>query len=185
MSGRLQVMSVHVQLGRTKMTGRKRSQEPASASSSKKAKRQVTKATFNKWQREHDREHQTLSWLRCEMDRDNIHVASLHCDLCKKYEGHLQSLKSFNAAWITGSTNQKVSNVVDHAGSEVHKAAMSRKRAESAKARGESAVLTSPIGCALSILDSTTRARMGRIFDLCFMMAKESIALLNIRPCWS
>ena len=165
-----------MQLGRTKMTGRKRSHEPASASSSKKAKRQVTKATFNKWQREHDREHQTLSWLRCEMDRDNIHVASLHCALCKKYEGHLQSLKSFNAAWITGSTNQKVSNVVDHARSEVHKDAMSRKRAKSAKARGESAVLTSPIGCALSTLDSTTRARMGRIFDLCFMMAKESIA---------
>ena len=108
---------------------KKESQEPASASSSKKAKRQVTKATFNKWQRENDREHQTLSWLRCEMDRDNIHVASLHCALCNKYEGHLQSLKSFNAAWITGSTNQKVSNVVDHAGSEVHKAAMSRKRA--------------------------------------------------------
>ena len=58
----------------------------------------------------------------------------------------------------------------------MHKAAMSRKRAESAKARGESAVLSSPIGCALSTLDTTTRARMGRIFDVCFMMAKESIA---------
>ena len=102
------------------MTGRKHSQEPASASSSKKAKRQVTKATFSKWQREHDREHQTLSWLRCRMD-----VAK---------EGGV------------------------------------------AKARGESAVLSSPIGCALSTLNSTTRARMGRIFDLCFMMAKERIA---------
>ena len=74
------------------------------------------------------------------MDRDNVHLASLHCALCKKYEGHLQSFKSFNAAWITGSTNQKVSNVLDHAGSEVHKAAMSRKRAESANARGESRI---------------------------------------------
>ena len=37
-------------------------------------------------------------------------------------------------------------------------------------------MLPLPIGCALSTLDSTTRARMGRIFDLCFMMAKESIA---------
>ena len=99
------------------MTGRKRCrQEPASASSSKKAKLQVTKVTG----REHDRQHQTLSWLRCEMDRDNVHLASLHCALCKKYEGHLQSFKSFNAAWITGSTNQKVSNVLEHAGSEVH-----------------------------------------------------------------
>ena len=99
------------------MTGRKCCrQEPASASSSKKAKRQVTKVTFTKWQREHDREHQTLFWLRCEMDRDNVHLASLLCALCKKYEGHLQSFKSFNAAWITGSTNQKASNVLDHAG---------------------------------------------------------------------
>ena len=94
------------------MTGRKRCrQEPASASSSKKAKRQVTKVTFNKWQREHDREHQTLSWLRCEMDRDNVHLASLLCALCKKYEGHLQSFnfKSFNAAWITGSRRPAMS----------------------------------------------------------------------------
>ena len=61
--------------------------------------------------------------------------------------------------------SMKVSNVLDHAVGEVHKAAaMSRKRAESAKARGESPVLSSPIGCALLTLDPTTRARMGRIF---------------------
>ena len=107
------------------------------------------------------------------MERDTVHVTSLHCALCKKYEGHLQSLKNFNAAWIT---NQKVSNILDHAGSGVHKSALVRKRAEAARARGESVVQSSPIGCALSTLDLTTRARMGWIFDLCFMMAKESVA---------
>ena len=97
------------------------------------------------------------------MERDIVHVASLHCALCKNYEGYLQSLKNFNAAWITGSNNQKVSNILDHAGSGVHKSALVRKRAEAARARGET-------------LDLPTRARMGRIFDLCFMMAKESVA---------
>ena len=105
-----------------------------------------------------------------------VHVASLHCALCKKYEGYLQSLKNFNAAWITGSNKQKVSNILDHAGSGVHKSALVRKRAEAARARGESVVQSSPNGCALSTLDLPTRARMGRIFDLCFMMAKESVA---------
>ena len=58
----------------------------------------------------------------------------------------------------------------------MHKAALARKRAEASRVRGESVVQSSPIGCALSTLDFPTRARMGRIFDLCFMMAKESAA---------
>ena len=178
MSGCLCEMSVCASRGLTKMSGQKRcSGEAASGSSSstKKAKRQVTKATFQKWQREHNREHQTLSWHHCEMERDTVHIASLHCALYKKYEGHLQSLKNFNAAWITRSTNQKVSNILDRAGSGVHKAALARKRAEASRAHGESVVQSSPIGCAVA-LDLPTRARMGRIFDLCFMMAKESVA---------
>ena len=35
----------------------------------------------------------------------------------------------------------------------MHKAALARKRAEAARARGESVVQSSPIGCALSTLD--------------------------------
>ena len=51
---------------------------PSSASeagpSTKCDKRQVTKATFEKWQQEHERDHQTLSWLRCELERDKRRV---------------------------------------------------------------------------------------------------------------
>ena len=150
------------------------SQEPLS-SSAKTSKRQVTKATFDKWQREHDRQHQTLSWLRCELERDNLHVASLHCAVCRKYKGSLRSLRSFSAVWISGSTNQKVSNVVDHATSDIHKVAMERKRAESVKASSGSVALSSAIGRCLSTMDGTTQARMGRKFDVCFVMAKEGI----------
>ena len=160
------------------MAGRKRtcSVEDGDAGPSKKSgKRQVTKSTFEKWQHEHEREHQTLSWLRCELERDKRHVVTLYCAVCRKYESSLQSLKNFTRAWITGSTNQKVSNVLDHATSEVHKVAMTRMQADTAKVRGGSAVLTTAIGRSMSTLDSETQARMRQKFELCFVMAKDSI----------
>ena len=50
------------------------------------------------------------------------------------------SLMNCNATWITGSSNQKVSNILDLAGSEVHKATLVRKKAEATRACGESVV---------------------------------------------
>lgn len=143
---------------------------------SKKApKRQVTKSTFEKWQREHERQHSTVSWLRCELDRDKAHVVSLSCAVCTKYESYVSSLKNFSKAWISGSTNLKVSNLIDHATSEVHKVAMGRMRAEHAKDRGESPAMSSTLGRYFSTLDEGTRARLRRKFDVCYAMAKESI----------
>ena len=39
-----------------------------SNSNTKKAKRQITRATFEKWQKEHEMEHQMPSWLQCDLD---------------------------------------------------------------------------------------------------------------------
>ena len=39
------------------------SQDPA-----KKAKRQVSVATFKKWQTNYKQEYQSLTWLRCDVD---------------------------------------------------------------------------------------------------------------------
>ena len=78
----------------------------------------------------------------------------------------LESLKNFSRGWTSRSTNQKVSNVLDHATSEVHKAAMARLQADRTKASGGGAALTSMIGRSLSTLDHQTRSRMGRKFDL-------------------
>ena len=157
------------------MAGRKRCASEVAGPSKKASKRLVTKATFDKWQQEFEREHQTLSLLRCDLQQDKRLVASLYCAVCKTYEDSLQSLKSFLRAWITGFTNQKVSNVLDHANSEVHKVAMTKKRADAVKASGGSAVQSSTIGRCLSALDSATRARMEKKFELCFVMAKQSI----------
>ena len=69
--------------------------------------------------------------------------------------------ETFLKVWITGSANQKVSNVLDHTSSNVHKVTMARLRAVSVRARGRSAVLASAIGHSLSMMDRETRARMG------------------------
>ena len=79
------------------------------------------KTTFEKWQREHELEYSTLTWLRCHLDQDQVHVSSLFCTVCKKYERNVSSMKSFSPAWIEGSSNLRLSNMLDHAQSEVHK----------------------------------------------------------------
>ena len=77
--------------------------------------------------------------------------------LCvRNKEDSLQSLKSFSRAWITGSMNQKVSNVLDHATSEVHKVAMTGKWVDAPKQSSRSSVLSSTIGHLFSTLDSGT-----------------------------
>ena len=72
------------------MAGQKRtsdfdtgSSESPGPSCKKTPKRHVMKATFDRWQRDYDCDHQMLVWLCCELERDNVHVALLFCDMCK------------------------------------------------------------------------------------------------------
>ena len=140
--------------------------------STKMTKRQIMKATFEKWQKENDMEHQTLSWLRCDFDAKGAHVVSLYCTICRKY---VRSLKIFRRDWIVGSTNQRTSNLIDHATSDAHKVAMAKLKLECSRASGEPAATSTTIGRLLSSMDDETRERMARKFDVCYMMAKESL----------
>ena len=61
----------------------------------KKAKRQVSVATFEKWQRNFDREQQTLAWLRCDVDqKDRGLVALLWCSACRQLKCNICSMKT-------------------------------------------------------------------------------------------
>ena len=158
-----------------------------SNSNTKKAKRQITKATFEKRQKEHEMEHQMPSWLQRDLDAKGTHVVSLYCAICRKYEANIQLLKNFRRDWIAGSTNQRTSNLIDHATSDVHKAAMAKLKVERSRARGESATTSTTIGRFLSSMDNETRERMAKKFDVCFMMAKESLLFTkyNCSNCWN
>jgi len=75
-----------------------------SRSNTKKTRQQITKAMFEKWQKEHKIEHQTILWLRCGLDAKGTHVDSLYCTICRKYEANIRSLKNFRRDWIMGLT---------------------------------------------------------------------------------
>ena len=66
--------------------------------------------------------YHTMTWLSYELETNKHFVASLRCMLCKHYEKHLQSYKNFLLALITGLTNKRLSNVINHVMSEMHKA---------------------------------------------------------------
>ena len=102
-------------------------------------------------------------------------MVSLYCAICKKYEANLRSLKNFRRDWIAGSTNQRTSNSIDHATSDVHKVAMAKLKLECSRASGESAATSTTIGRLLSSMDDETQERIARKFDVCYMMAKESL----------
>ena len=108
-------------------------------------KRQVTKATFEKWQRDNDRDHQTLVWRRCELERDHLHIAFLFCDVCKRYKDSFVSLRNFQMTWITGTTNLKISVVKEHANSEIHNDKVAMGRLKSVNAEAIKASLFLPI----------------------------------------
>ena len=99
----------------------------------KKRNQPVFLTTFNKWQVQFDRDYNSLCWLRCETN-DNALVEKLWSHACRKYESYITGMKNFSIAWIKGSTNQKTSNVMDHATSEQHTTAMARMQADNAKA---------------------------------------------------
>ena len=73
-----------------------------------------------------------LTWLCC--DKQQRYVKSLWCETCRQFQDdRIHGTKNFSAAWITGSTNQKLSNVLNHACSNQHKLSMSLLRVEQAK----------------------------------------------------
>ena len=52
---------------------------------------------------------------------------------------------------------------------------MSKLKVERAQKRGESAATSTMIGCLLSSIDDDTQKRMVKKFDVCFVMARESL----------
>ena len=63
----------------------------------KKAKRQISMNTFEKWQRQFSREHETLSWLWCMKDKQNRSLIKfLWCEVCRKYKSRIWSLENFS-----------------------------------------------------------------------------------------
>ncbi len=103
---------------------------------------------------------------------------TLWCETCRTFEDKICGTKNFSAVWIKGSTNQKLSNVLDHAKSDQHKRSMSVMRIQQAKATKAPLIEYAPIARSLlsGPMDQATKEKMGRKFDICYMLAKENLA---------
>ena len=62
-------------------------------------KRRVEHATFLKWKRDLDREHQTLSWLECDsaVESGKKVVFKLLCKVFTQFEEKIKSRKNFSS----------------------------------------------------------------------------------------
>ena len=129
-----------------------------SQDSAKKAKRQVSVLTY-KWQTNNEQEYQMLSWLWCDVDeRDKSLVGLLWCAVCRRFEERISGVMNFLNVWITGSSNHKCSNVLDHARSNKHKAAMTRLHLEQSRAPARASrvgLLTQKLRTQIDCFDDT------------------------------
>ena len=163
------------------MSTQKKQATPA-WSASKKQKRQVTITTFKKWQTQLEREHQTLSWLRCDINTVGKELVDvLWHDACRKHERSITGIKNFSRVWLEGSSSHKTSYIVNHANSDQHQAAMIRVRSEAAKATSQPMTSYSPIAQSLLRMDDEVMEHMKK-FDICYLMAKKALNSINIRP---
>ena len=86
-------------------------------------------------------------------------------------------MKNYSDVWVKGSTNQRTSSILDHAGgSEQHTAEASRFRAAQRRSRKEPVVIYAPIARCLLTIDDPEKQSMKSKFDLSYFMAKEEIA---------
>ena len=152
--------------------------EPSTSSTSEAKRRRVGYDTFTKWQRDYDREWQTLTWLECqsEMEHGKKLVKKLSCRICTKYQDHIKGRKNFSEKWITGAESLRTSNIRDHAQCEQHKHAMTLLKREQARSKGLGAASYAPIAKALPKLPDDERTRLRHKFDIAYFVASEKIA---------
>ena len=126
----------------------------SSGPAAKKSRRQVNVSTFEKWQRQLDKDYRSLSWLQCTKDStDRSMVSTLFCEVCRQYERKIECMRNYSAAWVKGSLNHQTSNILDHAKSEQHTASMAYLRTATAKASNLSIQSYAPIAHFLLTMD--------------------------------
>ena len=89
-------------------------------------------------------------------------------------------MRNFSASWITGSTNNMSSSIVDHAKSEQHVTSMAHMRAARAKANNEPVESYAPIARYLMIMDKEEKVRTMHKFEICYVVSLPQISSISL-----
>ena len=93
----------------------------------KVASRNLTCATVERWKHQDLAQYEAESWLTYESEKTKRghYCIALKCKVCSQFESVIKNRPKFSRAFIDGSTNFRLTNVVDHANSDTHKTALS------------------------------------------------------------
>ena len=143
-----------------------------------KAKKRVTHDTFAKWQRDLDRDCQTMTWLDCETGTESGKkiVEKLKYKVCTEFVDRIRGRKHFSDKWICGADSVRTSNVRDHAHNDQHTHAMSLLKKQRAEASGLGLASYAPITKAFNTLPEDERDRLKVKFDIAYFIATEKLA---------
>ena len=156
----------------------KRSQDESATCSTTK-KRRVEYATFQKLQRDLDREYQTMTWLDCssEKERGKKVVVQLKCKVCNDFVEKIRGSKNFIEKWIVGADSVRVSNVRDHAQNDQHTHSMSLLKKKQAESAGLGPSGYAPIAQAFNKLPDGEREKLKLKFDIANFVATENLPI--------
>ena len=139
--------------------------------------RALTVSTVKRWISENDKAVNTADWLTYEAPGRSV-VSSLKCSACSKFQDKLRGMRNFKLGFIDGSRNQRISNVKDHASSDMHSRAMLLLK----KASLSSVLDYYPIAKALHKLDAATEAMLSKKFEIAHFITKENLSFLKMGP---
>lgn len=141
-------------------------------------KRRVEVKSYQKWQKELDKDYQTLSWLECTTTTSKDLVDELKCKVCAKFMDKLVGMRNFNDKWICVAKSLRISNIKDHAKSDQHARAMMYARKEFSRATCTSATDLSdaPILKSLLTLSDEQKVQLSNKFDIAYFVAIEDLA---------
>lgn len=139
-----------------------------------KKSRSVKVATFDKWVADNDKELSTTTWLELQRSKEDRDVVEcLKCKLCTRFESRICGSKNFSNAYIVGSRNVKTSSFKDHAASEMHRRAMDLYLKDQPSC---ATLQNAPIVQALTKMDQATATKVGRKFEIAYLLCKEHMA---------
>ena len=123
-------------------------------------KRHVEFATFQKWQRDLDREHQMMSWLDCNTEKEGAKkvATTLKCNVCTEFVSKIR--KNFSEKWIVRADSVCISNIRDHARYDQHAHAMSLLKKQRSQPAGLGPSSYAPIAQVFNKLSDVEREQL-------------------------
>ena len=140
--------------------------------------RKLRSGTVERWKSNDLAIYDANDWLTYQ--EENIggkkYCTSLKCKVCSEFEESIDKRHNFNRTFIDGSTNFKVSSVMDHANSEIHKIALNLFRRKG----GQSATPINKDKNQPTLefkLGPQQQEEMKKKFDISYFVVKEELPL--------